>query len=127
MLARTQFLDGLLLLRAGAWIDVNPRGAAPLVDCFRPPETEGELHAIKLRAVDRALRDFVCEEGLAMPLRRVPVEVARAAVITIAALDILRRKTPFIGHFQPPRRIARLVLERSARAHPPHGARSNTV
>src|SRR5438876_8786776 len=104
VLPARDLLQGVHLRVRRRRIDVEPGGSSSLVDGLRPPKREGELHAVELRVPELPVANLVSYKRFAVPLVRISVEITRAAVRAIAALDVFRLKTPFRGHDVSPRR-----------------------
>src|SRR5439155_7870911 len=126
-LPRVEVLHRLPLGGGRAGVDVQPPDTIPVVDRLRPVDTLGERDPVELRPANRALRDVEPEERFAVPLRRERVEVARAAVVAIATLNVLRGEVPFRRHrFDPGGGTEVVYLYVPEGLIPPGDSRSNT-
>src|SRR5207247_2006763 len=100
------------LLRRGGLRNVEAGRPAALMDRLRPGGGVDDVEAVQPGAPEVALADVVADQRLAVAVGRVAAEVARAAKVAVAALDVVDLQLPA----RDP--LLRLLLLLRPRAHP---------
>jgi len=92
--AAPNLLDRLPLVDRGARVDVQRADAVPFMDRLRPRHPFRKRDPIQSCRTEISFSDVVGDKGLAVPVSRMAVEVARTPVVAVAALDVLRLEIP---------------------------------
>src|SRR5207244_6435379 len=89
--------ERVALSRARAFGDIEPEPSAPLVDRPRPRDRVDDVQAVEPRPPEAALSHVIADQRVAEAARGVAAEVARAAEVAVAGLDVVDPQLPALA------------------------------